>query len=855
MAKTKVEVKESAKTTAKPSSAKTATKKKATKTATKAKAKSKATKAKLAKVTKAEAKVAPPKKPGSKRAKGGTGKSLVIVESPAKAKTIKKYLGAGYVVKASVGHIKDLPKSKMGVDVEKGFKPLYVVIKKKEKVLEEIRKAAEKVDRVYLAADPDREGEAIAWHIAEEIADIHPTCDRVLINEITKKGVTEAISKPIKLDNHKYDAQQARRILDRLVGYQISPILWDKVKRGLSAGRVQSVAVRLIVERDREISAFIPEEYWSVDADVEGKTPPPFLAKLFRWDGEKIELKNKADADRIVAELAASKPVVEAIDKNERKRNPPRPFITSTLQQEAARKLRFTARKTMAFAQRLYEGVDLGEEGPTGLITYMRTDSVRLSDDALTEVRAFINDRFGKDYLPAEPIVHKVSKQAQGAHEAIRPTSMRFDPETVRKLLLTPLEGKDTSGPRGVEVIEKREEAEGLVKLYALIWNRFVSCQMTPAVYDQTAIDIKAGRVTLRANGKVMKFAGFTQVYVEAENDDEAAQKAEEQDKLLPPVAVGDVLKLGTVRPEQHFTQPPPRFTEASLVKELEEKGIGRPSTYASIMSTIQDRGYIEKRESRFFATELGTLVNDLLVDAFPDILNVEFTREMEERLDKVEEGTDEMVKVLGNFYKPFKVDLDKAVTSMRDVKREEIPTDFTCELCGGPMVIKWGKNGNFLACKSYPECKNTKDFKRAFDGTIEIVQPKQTDMKCETCGSPMKVKKGRFGEFLACSTYPECQTTMPISLGVTCPKEGCGGYLTEKRSRRGRVFYGCANYSKTKCDFVAWDKPIPEECPQCQAKFLTKRETKRGATVRCMAQGCGYLRREGEGADEADVA
>jgi DNA topoisomerase-1 len=825
-------------------------KKRAAKPAT---AKNKAkTKAKKAAAPKQAVKLAA-KKPVRVAAGRKAGKSLLVVESPAKARTIKKYLGNAFVVKASVGHIKDLPKSKMGVDPAKGFQPEYVVIRNKAKVIQEIRQAAGVVDQVYLAPDPDREGEAIAFHIADEIRDVNENIHRVLINEITKKGVTDALAHPTTLDGHKYDAQQARRVLDRLVGYQISPVLWNKVKRGLSAGRVQSVAVRIVVEREADIAAFRPEEYWTVDVDCEGPTPPPFAARLVRWNGDKVELKVEADTREVVADLERGPLVVDKIERKERRRNPAPPFITSRLQQEAARKLRFTAKKTMALAQKLYEGVDLGDEGPLGLITYMRTDSVRISDDALAEARAYIQGRFGSDYLPAEPVVYKVAKQAQGAHEAIRPTSLKYDPETVRRLLIAPLEGQDGTGAHGVNVHDKLDDYEDMLRLYTLIWNRFVACQMTPAVYDQTAVDIRAGRATVRANGQVMKFPGFTRIYMEADTDDEAAQRAEEQDKVLPPLEEGQTLTLVAVRPEQHFTQPPPRFTEASLVKELEDKGIGRPSTYAAIMSTIQDRGYVEKREGRFFPTELGTLVNGLLVSAFPDIINVDFTAEMEERLDKVEEGEDDWKRVLAGFYGPFKKDLDAAAVEMRDVKREEIPTEHVCEKCGGPMVIKWGRNGSFLACKNYPECKNTKEFLRRADGSIKILEERTTDERCDVCGAEMKVKRGRFGEFLACSRYPECKGTKPISIGVACPKEGCGGFLTAKRSRRGKVFYGCANYAKTKCDFVTWDLPIPEPCPSCGAPFLVKKELRSGTTVKCLR--CAYSRREGEAAEEGASA
>ncbi|HEY3358909.1 MAG TPA: type I DNA topoisomerase [Polyangia bacterium] len=818
----------------------------------------------------------PAKKPARKRrpkSSDGDGAektnklhSLVVVESPAKARTIKKYLGAAYVVKASVGHVKDLPKSKMGVDVEHDFQPEYEVIVGKKKVIGEIKKAAKEADHVFLAADPDREGEAIAWHIADEIRDANSSISRVLLHEITKKGVTEALAAPTSLDEKKFESQQARRILDRLVGYEISPILWKKVKRGLSAGRVQSVAVRIVVERERETLAFKPVEYWSIAADLEPEAHPGALltAKLFKSDGQKVDLKDGAQTEQVANELKAAAYRVSQIERKERRRFPLPPFITSRLQQEAARKLRFTAKRTMGLAQRLYEGLDLEGEGPVGLITYMRTDAVRLSDDAVAEARAYIAERYGAESVPEEPVVYKSRKGSQGAHEAIRPTSMKYDPETVRRLLKT--------------AKTKREEGEHeeLYRLYQLIWNRFIACQMKPAVYDQTTIDVGAGRHTLRATGQVLKFAGYTAVYNESPEEtrdgngngngatgngapangageasgaggaagggDEAAQAAESEDRLLPDLSEGEALRLVKLSPEQHFTQPPPRFTEASLVKELEEKGIGRPSTYATILSTIQDRGYVEKADGgRFKPTELGTLVNDLLVESFPDILNVDFTAQMEESLDQVEEGAVNWVALLKRFYQPFKVDLAQAAVQMRDVKREEIPTEHVCEKCGAPMVIKWGKNGKFLACSGYPACKNTKEFTRLADGTIEIMAEPTTDEVCADCGAPMVVKRGRFGEFLACSRYPECKATRPISLGVACPREGCGGFIAEKRSRRGKSFYGCSNYAKTSCDFVLWDRPVPQPCPQCGAKFLTKKVTRQGTRLRCVTEGCGY--------------
>ncbi|HEX2685202.1 MAG TPA: type I DNA topoisomerase [Kofleriaceae bacterium] len=767
--------------------------------------------------------------PAKKPKKVKPGSALVVVESPAKARTIGKYLGSGFTVKASVGHVRDLPKSKIGVDLEGDFEPVYEVIEGKKKVVAEIRKAARENETVYLASDPDREGEAIAWHISEEIKDVNANLRRVLINEITKKGVTAAIAAPREIDMHKTDAQQARRILDRIVGYEISPILWNKVQRGLSAGRVQSVAVRLVCEREAEIAAFRPEEYWSVEATCRASSPPPFEARIWRWRGEKAEPKTAEEAHAIASELAAGDAQVSSIDKKERRKKPQAPFITSKLQQDAARKLRFSAKRTMALAQRLYEGVELGDEGPTGLITYMRTDSTRVSNDALAAVRAYITESYGRDYMPDEPNTYGNKERAQDAHEAIRPTLMDWTPERVASAL--------AEHPEGPE----------LIKLYTLIWQRFVASQMVPAIYDATTVDIDRGQAVLRATGQVMKFAGYTKVYEVAETDDAKAEAAESADRLLPPVEVGEVIRLESVRPEQHFTQPPPRFSEASLVKELEERGIGRPSTYASIMSTIVDRGYVEKRESRFFPTELGVLVNGLLVESFPEIVNSDFTAKMESDLDKVEEGEVDWRKLLGGFYTPFKGELEKARTEMRDVKREEIATDWICERCGKSMVIKWGRNGSFLACQGYPECRNTQEVVKNLDGTWEKVPVQTTDEICETCSAPMTIKRGRFGSFLACTRYPECKTTKPISLGVKCPRPGCGGFIAEKRSRRGKPFYGCSNWAKKQCDFVAWDKPVPQPCPICNAKFVVKKENKRGVMLRCLE--CDWK----QGADETE--
>jgi len=808
----------------------TKAKAKTAKPAAKKPTKAKATRAKASKrvLAEVEAEVSDGTEAPKSRRKGPH--YLVVVESPAKAKTIKKYLGAGYTVKASVGHVKDLPKSKIGVDVDHGFEPEYTVIKGKEKVLNELKKAARDADTVFLATDPDREGEAIAWHIADEIQ--HPDAHRVMFNEITKKAIQEAIQHPMALNRDNYDSQQTRRILDRLVGYQISPILWKKVRRGLSAGRVQSVAVRLVVEREEAIKAFIPEEYWTLDAELAAGNPPPFRAKLSKFNGEKADLKNQEQTQAVLRDVDGQPFVVAKVDKRERKRNAQAPFITSKLQQEAANRLHFTAKKTMTLAQKLYEGVALGEEGQTALITYMRTDSVRLSADAVDGVRKLIGERYGAEYLPDEPVIFKSKKSAQDAHEAIRPTSLDFPPEKVRDFL----------------------ELD-MFRLYELIWNRFVACQMKPAVYDQTSADITANHAVFRASGSTLKFAGYLKVYGAGLTTEEETEKEKSPDEAvgegsseLPVLTEGEVLKLLKLIDEQHFTQPPPRFTEASLVKELEERGIGRPSTYAAILSVIQDKKYVEKLEGRFQPTELGKICTTELVKHFPTEMDVAFTASLEEKLDKISEGEANWTGVLKEFYDPFKETLARAEVEMRDVKREEIPTDVACEKCAHPMVIKWGKMGRFLACSNYPECKSTKDFKEV-DGKIVPVEEETTDEKCEKCARPMVVKRGRFGRFLACSGYPECKSSKPFSIGVACPT--CKvGYLTERRSKRGKVFFGCNRYPD--CNFAAWDRPLPESCPTCASPYLLQKYSKRdGPYIACPNKECDYRRAiDGEAAN-----
>ena len=812
--------------------------------------------AKSAAKSKGKAKSAPREYPDAeidedeRKAKRGSGHTLVVVESPAKAKTIKKYLGSAYTVKASVGHVMDLPKSKIGVDVENGFLPVYEVIESKQKVLGEIRNAAKKADRVLLATDPDREGEAIAWHLSEAIKGAHVPMWRVLFNEITKPAIQEAIAHPIALRQEIYDAQQARRVLDRLVGYQISPILWDKVRRGLSAGRVQSVAVRLVVDREAEIKKFIPVEYWSIEADLKAALPPQFRAKLIKVDGKKAELTSAGNTQPLAAEVEKEKFVVATVDRKERRRNAPPPFITSKLQQEAANRLGFSPKKTMTLAQKLYEGVELGDEGQTALITYMRTDSVRLSPASLEMARAWVSLKYGKQYLPEGPVQFKTKKSAQDAHEAIRPVSTDYSPERVKKHLEHP-------------------EDRDLFRLYELIWNRFIASQMVPAVFDQTTADIAAGRATFRATGQVLKFAGYLGVYGEqavkdgSQPPEEAgAEKMEGDDeekgdlsRQLPPLDEGHELKLAQLITEQHFTQPPPRFSEATLVKEMEDRGIGRPSTYAAILSTIQAEGreYVEKKENRLYPTYLGTLITELLLVSFPTVMDVEFTAKMEESLDEVEEGKVDWVKLMGDFYGPFQKSLVVAKSEMRDVKREEVKTSLVCEKCGSPMVIKLGKMGRFLACTGYPECKNTCDFTEAPDGTIKKVEPQPTDEICPKCDSPMVSKRGRFGVFLACSTYPTCDYTKPITIkGVACPLDGGG--LAERKSRFGKSFYGCVNYPA--CKFAAWDRPIPGPCPTCGALYLLSKYSKRdGAYTACPNKECDYRRATPEEVQPGEVS
>jgi DNA topoisomerase-1 len=743
----------------------------------------------------------------------------VVVESPTKVKTIQKYLDGNFVVKASMGHVRDLPKSTLGVDPKKNFKPKYVISPTKKKVLDDLKKAAEKATALYVATDPDREGEAIGWHLAQELPVPKKQVYRITFNEITEKAVKAAFRQPGKIDLRKVDAQQARRVLDRLVGYSLSPLLWEKVQRGLSAGRVQSVAVRLIVDREREIQAFVPVEYWSLHARLTAAQPPEFTATLRELGGEKAALPDEGSVQAVVASLDGARFVVRSVTRGERRRNPAPPFITSTLQQDAGRKLGFSAKKTMTVAQQLYEGIDIGEDGAVGLITYMRTDSVRLSTEAQEAAREWARTRLGDEYLPDAPPTYKSRGSAQEAHEAIRPSDVARDPRQLARRLT-----KDQLG------------------LYRLIWERFLASQLMPAIYDTVAADIEAtpgtpGALTalFRAQGQTLKFKGFTAVYTESRDEGEAAPE-EEAESAIPVLEEGERLGLLGLDPKQHFTQPPPRYTEASLIKALEELGIGRPSTYASILSTIvNDRGYVHRERRTLFPTELGMAVTDKLKPYFPEIMDVEFTAQMEDHLDKIEEGERRWADTIREFYEPFKRDLARAKKEMGSEKVGE-PTGEECPECREPLIERRGRFGKFIACSAYPECRYT----RNVDGSARA-EDQPTDETCPTCGKPMVIKHGRFGKFIACSGYPECKTTKPVTLGIACPEPGCAGQLVERRSRKGRHFYGCSAYPT--CKFVVWQRPVAEPCPKCEAPFVTERVVRGRQIRRCVREGCDFTR------------
>ena len=750
-------------------------------------------------------------------------KPLIIVESPAKVRTIGKYIGGNFQVSSTVGHIKDLPKKNIGIDVTNNFKPRYENIPDKKRVIASLKKMASDTNDIYLAQDPDREGEAIAWHTADILKKKGRNFYRVLFNELTKNGILKAMETPLPLNESKYNAQQARRILDRLVGYEISPVLWKKVKNGLSAGRVQSVSVRIIADRERAIYAFVPPEYWSVTAMLAGENLPPFNAKLVKKNNKKIEPPNKKTTDAILKELKPQTFFVDKIVKKTVKKNPLPPFITSKLQQEAINRLGFSAKKTMTIAQQLYEGIDIGPGERVGLITYMRTDSTRIAAEAAYEAIEYVNKTYGKDYAIEQPRYFANKQKAQDAHEAIRPTVIYNTPESISAYLT------------------KEQSA-----LYALIWKRFVASQMSLALINRNSVDIKAGDYTFTVSGSSIKFDGFMKLYMSAADIIERNKKQE----MMPELKEKEVLKLLKLTPKQHFTQPPPRFSEASLVKELEENGIGRPSTYANILSTIRSKGYVILEKGYFKPSELGFMVNDLLVENFPRILDVAFTAKMENNLDKIEAAEIDYVNVLSQFYSPFSQTLNLAETKMNSIKIKGVPTDVKCPECASQIKIKIGKNGPFLTCSKYPECKYSADYGRDEKGKITPaarVPAAEADGKvCNKCGLPMTVKNGKFGAFLACTGYPECRNTTSLtsskqtkSIGIQCPQKKCSGEIVERYSKRGKLFYGCSTYPK--CDFASWDKPAAKKCPECGASFMLEKSTKKdGDFLACSNKECG---------------
>ena len=804
------------------------------------------------------------------------GKTLVVVESPAKAKTIKKYLGAGYEVLASKGHVKDLPK-KMGIDFEKGFQETYEIVPGKEKVLAELKAAAKDADDILLATDPDREGEAIAWHLAEELTGKPLKAKRVEFHEITKNGVLKGVASPRALNSNLYDAQRARRVLDRIVGYDVSALVWSKLAFGLSAGRVQSVALRLIVDKEREIEAFVPEEYWNIGAQLAknvkangngaalAKKAHAFATRLSQEKGKKIEVKDGETAARVKADLQDAAYRVAKVTTAERKRKPYAPYTTSKLQQDAVNRLGFGAKRTMQVAQGLYEGVDLGKElGTVGLITYMRTDSVRISPEFIEGAREYIGTKYGKEAVPKDANVFKSKKNSQDAHEAVRPTSLDYPPDAVRKHL-------------------KDEQ----FKLYKLVWERFIASQMKDAIFDQTSIDIEAKAKTssymLRASGRVLKFAGWLEVYGAGVESEEQAGGEEPEDKAtdgsgkvgdeppegeasLPELKEGEALELVSppgVLAEQKFTQPPARFNEGSLVRELEERGIGRPSTYAEIISKVQARDYVEKVDGRSFRpTLLGKMVVDGLLRSELEFMDPTFTSSMEEELDQVEAGTEARTVLLGRFYKKFREQLDKGKKLKRWNPEPVLMEGEFCDACGpegtdeklralprGAMSKRWSKNGWFAGCSNYPKCKTTRDM--GADGS-GAAPPRETDFDCDKCGKKMSIRAGRYGEFLSCTGYPACKNARPVPLGVPCPK--CGGDIIEVRPKKkgGKTFYGCSRYNDetVKCDFKLWMKPLPEPCPQCAAKFLVMGGTKAKPMITCADKECGYKRQVDDPAD-----
>lgn len=749
-------------------------------------------------------------------------KPLIIVESPTKIKTLTKYVGKEYNVAASAGHIRDLPVKTLGIDVDKQFKAKYVNIKDKSKVIANLKKLAKGAKEIYLAPDPDREGEAIAFHIMDILKKKDRVFHRVLIHELTQKGIQEALKNTMEPDVHKYDAQQARRKLDRLVGYQISPLLWQKVQRGLSAGRVQSVAVKIICDREREIRKFIPEEFWTITADLLAKSPPKFNANLIKINNKKAKVTNEEQATGVFKDLEKADFIVSAIKKKTIKRNPLPPFITSKLQQDAINRLRFSAKKTMIVAQQLYEGIEIGLEGPEGLITYMRTDSTRIAQDAADEARQYISQNIGDEYALSKPRFFKNKNKVQDAHEAIRPTSVFNAPAKIKNYL-----------------------SPDQFKLYDLIWKRFVASQMAQAVIDQKTILIEATpKYLFSVSGSTVTFPGYMMLY------SQNGESKEKDIQMLPDVEEGSLLKTLEIIPKQHFTKPPPRFSEASLVKELEKNGIGRPSTYATILSVIRDKGYVDFIKRYFIPNELGFIVNDLLVHSFPDILNISFTAQMENNLDDVESANLEEVQLLTQFYDSFKKSLDTASEDMVSVKGVGVKTELNCPSCGKQLNIKIGRNGHFLACTAYPDCSFTSNYIRDEKGSISIVEKfiDNTKVKdCVKCGKPMVQKEGRFGFFLACTGYPECKHTESVNgeqtqkdIGMKCLQKNCSGSIVEKKSRRGKIFYGCSKYPD--CTFASWDKPVDRACPDCKSPFLVEKETKReGKFLKCPVRDCNF--------------
>jgi DNA topoisomerase-1 len=726
-------------------------------------------------------------------------KALVIVESPAKAKTINRYLGPDYVVEPSMGHIRDLPKSKMGIDIEHDFAPQYVIIPDRKKLVASLKEEAEDAEMIYLAADPDREGEAICWHLREILKDSPAEIRRVLLHEITKHGVEEAFQHWTNLDENKVKAQQTRRLLDRLVGYTISPLLWKKIGRGLSAGRVQSVALELICDREREIRAFTPEEYWTVSAQLRASNPPDFKAGLIKRGGKKIKIENGDQAAEAETTLKESPFLLHDIKVKKKKKEPPPPYITSSLQQDGNRLLRFPVRKTMSVAQKLYEGMELGERGLLGLITYMRTDSFRVADEALAWARAYIGATYGDDHVPSHPRVFASKKKVQDAHEAIRPTSPDLPPAVVKPFL-------------------KKEE----YSLYKIIWDRFIASQMSPAQVEETEFDVRAGDYQFQAKGEVLIFAGYLAVY--------PGQKRE--GAVLPKAVAGETLTLLSLDKSQNFTQPPSRFTEGSLVKELEAKGIGRPSTYAPIISTLQNRVYVVKEEGKFVPTDLGLFVVDFMVKHFQDLMEYEFTARMEEELDRISVGEADGLEMLKGYYSRLEADMKKGGET-EGVTRTGIPLEEKCPLCGKGVVIKSGKFGRFKACSGYPDCK--------FKESLRKNDSKPLDEKCPECGNPLIQRRGRFGAFIACSSYPACKYIKKdlLDTGIACPN-ACGGTILRRRTRRARYFFGCSLYPK--CKFATWETPIKETCPKCGRPFLLLKQLKnKPGQVHCSNEACDY--------------